>query len=554
MAAKKRTSRRASPSATVRRKRARKTTGTQPAARGTAAQKALSGKAARGKVMTLDVGLEALAATAAVVEKKEPRPYTTRYPISDEQFANLKESAVRSKAPKGAITASPDTGAKAEIAGAVTALIPVDAELAPSAAPTPSTSFAGIPTTGWIPPDCTMAAGPTHVLLSVNSSVAIHNKVGGGLVLQRTLTQWFGALATGLTVFDPKVLFDQHAGRWVLLAVAFQTNPNRSVFLLSVSTTSNPVGSWRNYTFDATRDGNTPTNNWADFPGLGVDTHALYVTANMFAFGGGFQYAKIRVIPKAGPYSGGAAPFFDFVRMRNPDNSLAFTIQPCHTFGAPQAEYLVNSRFPSGNSLTLWRITNPVAAPALTRTTVATSAYSLPPNADQQGGAPPLNTGDVRVLHAVFRGDSVWLALTTNRNWGLGNRASLHWFQLRAAANALVQEGIFGTRASHYFYPAGCPDNNGNFIIVFSRAGSTEFGSIGYTGRRAADPLGTLQPSALLKAGAAHYQALDSQGRNRWGDYNGVAADPSNPRVIWFYSEFASAVNTWGTWVGSSFF
>ena len=399
-----------------------------------------------------------------------------------------------------------------------------------------------------------MAAGPTHVLLSVNSSLAIHNKAGGGLVLQRTLTQWFGALATGLTVFDPKVLFDQHAGRWVVLAVAFRTSPNRSVFLLSVSSTSNPLGAWRNYTFDAMKDGSTATNNWADFPGLGVDAHALYVTANMFAFNGGFQYSKIRVIPKAGPYSGGAAPFFDFVKMKNPDNSMAFTIQPCHTFGAPQVEYLVNSRFPQGSSLTLWRITNPVAAPTLTRAAVATSQYSLPPNADQKGGAPPLNTGDVRVLHAVFRGDSVWLALTTNRNWGLGNRASVHWFQVRAAANALVQEGVYGTRAAHYFYPAGSPDNNGNFIMVFSRSSTTEFGSIGYTGRRATDPLGTLQPSALLKAGVATYQGLDSHGRNRWGDYNGVAADPANPRVIWIYSEFAAAVNTWGTWVGSSFF
>ena len=65
---------------------------------------------------------------------------------------------------------------------------------------------------------------------------------------------------------------------------------------------------------------------------------------------------------------------------------------------------------------------------------------------------------------------------------------------------------------------------------------------------------GTLQASALLKGGVANYVGLDSGGRNRWGDYNGVAADPANARLIWFYSEYASAVNTWGTWVGSSFF
>jgi hypothetical protein len=90
--------------------------------------------------------------------------------------------------------------------------------------------------------------------------------------------------------------------------------------------------------------------------------------------------------------------------------------------------------------------------------------------------------------------------------------------------------------------------------MVFSRSGASEFGSILHTGRRSTDPLGQLQASVLLKAGVAHYAALDAGGRNRWGDYNGVAADPANPRLIWLYSMFASAPNTWGTWVGSSFF
>jgi hypothetical protein len=525
---------------------------TRPRAGATTA--ALPGRGPRAKEMTLEMGPQADAAARTTEERRESRPYTSRYPIADEQFRQLKEAAVKAKVAKGDATAAADSGGKLEVSSTGAAVAAVDPSLEPSAAPTAATNFSGIAATGWIPPDCTMAVGPAHVMLSVNSSVAIHNKVGGAPVLQRTLTQWFANVVTGQTVFDPKLLYDQHAARWVLLAVAFKTNPNTSVFLLSVSATSNPLGVWRNYSLDASKDGVTPTGNWADFPALGVDASALYLTANMFAFGGGFQYAKIRVVPKAGPYGGGPAKYFDFVKMKNPDNTMAFTIQPCHTFGAPQVEYLVNSRFPSGTALTLWRITNPVAAPMLTRAAVPTSAYALPPNADQSGGGPPLNTGDVRVLEATFRGDSVWCALTTSRNWGLGNRASVHWFQIRAAANALVQEGVYGTRAAHYFYPAGCPDANGNFVLVFSRSGTGEFGSIGYTGRRATDPLGSLQASTLLKAGVAHYQALDSSGRNRWGDYNGVAADPSAPRLVWFYSEFCSAVNTWGTWVGSAFF
>lgn len=113
---------------------------------------------------------------------------------------------------------------------------------------------------------------------------------------------------------------------------------------------------------------------------------------------------------------------------------------------------------------------------------------------------------------------------------------------------------FFGAARFHYFFPASCPDNNGNMIMVISRCGPSEFGSIVYTGRRSIDPLGSLQASTMLKAGVANYVALDGGGRNRWGDYNGVAADPANARIVWFCSEFASAPNTWATWIGSSFF
>lgn len=514
---------------------------------------AQAGRSTKGK--EFDPTLESMAALAAtVVELNEPRPYTSRYPIPDEKFRELKQAAAKKMIAKGDATIAKDKGNKMELAGgAMAAFAPAGGPV--SAAPTGATNFAGITATGWIPPDCTMAAGPSHIVLSVNSSIAVFNKSGGAPLLQRTLTVWFSNVIQNATIFDPKLLFDQHTGRWVLLAVAVSQNPQRAAYLLSVSATGNPLGSWRNYSLNAMVDGTTATNNWADFPALGVDANNLYITSNQFAFNGGFQYAKIRIVPKAGPYSGGPATFFDFVRMRNPNGTTAFTIQPCHTFGAPQVEYLVNSLFPNGNSLTIWRLTQSGSTFSLTRTSVPTSNYSLGPNAAQRGNNDPLNTGDVRVLHAVFRSDSIWCALTTAHNWtATTNTASIHWFQIRAAAPALVQQGIFGSANVHSFYPACCPDANGNMIMVFSRSGTNEFGSIFFTGRKATDPLGSLQPSALLKAGVANYVAKDSGGRNRWGDYNGICADPSNPKGIWFYSEFASAVNTWATFVGSAFF
>jgi len=514
--------------------------------------KASKGRAVKGAMYKPDDAR--MSAAAFQVELMEPRPKTTtRYPISNEEFERLKAKAKAAKSTKLSAVAAKDSPKRRR--SNLKSLVPEAQGAEPVAAPAPSTNFAGISATGWLPPDCTMAVGPSHVLASVNSSLVIYTKAGAPL-LQRTLTQWFSNVAQGLTIFDPKALYDQHAGRWVLLAVAINNATKVSVHLLSISVSSNPMGGWRNYIFNARLNGAANTNNWADFPAIGVDNQALYITSNMFAFGGGFQYSKIRVIPKAGPYAGGPAPFFDFFNLKNLNNTTAFTIQPCHTFGAPNVEYLVNTLFPSGNLMTVWRIVNGGAAPVITRTQVAISPYSLAPNAEQPGGATQLNTGDVRVLHAAFRGDSIWTSFVTARRWTAGgpNRASVQWCQIRAAAPAVVQQGVYGAGTAHYFYPAMCPDANGNVTMVFSRSSTTEFGTIAYTGRRATDPLGTLQASAVLKAGVAKYVALDSGGRNRWGDYNGVAADPANGRVVWMYSMYASAVNTWGTWVGSSFF
>jgi hypothetical protein len=512
--------------------------------------KAVAGKASAG--VTYDPARALSRALMAAPEPKEPRPKTTtRYPISNEVFEALKVAAPRARLAAVSAVRSKDVKRRGAAPRALAALAPGSE---PAAAPVLSNNFSGITATGWLPPDCTLAVGPEHVLASVNSSLAVYTKAGA-VLLQRTLTQWFANVAAGMTIFDPKALFDQHAGRWVLMAVAITNNPKASLQLVSISNTSNPMGGWKNYRFDAMRNGNTLTNNWADFPALGVDNQALYITSNMFAFGGGFQYSKIRVIPKAGPYGGGAAPYFDFTGMKNADNSVAFTIQPSHTFGAPQVEYLVNTGFPSANFLTVWRIVNPTTTPVLTRTQVAVSPYSLAPNAVQRGGATLLNTGDVRALHAVFRGDSIWTSFTTAHSWGPGaNRAAVQWCQIRAAVPAVVQQGVFGASTADYYYPAACPDANGNVTLVFSRSGANEFGTIAFTGRRAIDPLGTLQGSVLLKSGVANYVGLDNGGRNRWGDYNGIASDPSNGRVIWVYGEYSSAVNTWGTWVGSAFF
>nr|MDQ3805878.1 hypothetical protein [Acidobacteriota bacterium] len=440
------------------------------------------------------------------------------------------------------------------------------APLAPAtaaAAPVLLSSFPGIPATGERPPDCTLAAGPSHVLVAVNASLAIYNKVSGQPLKRATLAAWFQNVISGAFIFDPRVLYDQHAGRWVVLAVARGPGARESWFLLSVSKTGDPLGGWWNYKINAKKSGALSIDYWADYPCLGVDNQALYLTADMLTFlDTAFVYSMLRIIPKAGLYQGGPLKLLDFIAMRNADGELAFTLQPCHTYGAPGVQYFVNSfwriyPFPpadSDNRLSRWALTDPTTSPRLTRITIPTARFRLPPDAAQKGGGLRLDTGDMRLLNAVYRGGSIWCALTTAHNWGFGNRAACHWFQINATNGFITQQGIFGWPTRDYFYPAVMPDSNGNMVMVFCRSSSAEYGSIGYTGRRASDPPGRLQDSAVLQAGVANYQFPDGNFRNRWGDYNGIGADPADSLRVWFYSMYALAEQRWATHVGSSKF
>jgi len=387
--------------------------------------------------------------------------------------------------------------------------------------------------------------------------VAIFPKAGGAALRQRSLSSWFSGVVQGATVFDPRLVYDAPADRWVLLATAYDANGS-SWFLLSVSQSGDPMAAWYNYALDARLDGNHPTTNWADYPGLAYDANALYLTANMFVWGGGYAYAKLRVVDKSTVYSGARATYQDFVGLRNGDGTLAFTVLPCQRVDGAGTQYLVNSLFPPAGAaarreITLWTVTGTPAAPALTQQTVATDPYAVPPDADQPGGAAPLESGDIRLLTACAQGNSVWTCLTTVQTWDDGtNAAAVYWLQIDAAAGAVQQDAVYGATGRHYLYPALVPDAQGNALLAFARVGTAENAALHVASRRHTDSPNALSSSSLVHPGSSPYTGFDSSGRNRWGDYLGVAADPQEAGLLWAYGGYAAGATTWATWVCSA--
>src|SRR5205823_3943100 len=123
------------------------------------------------------------------------------------------------------------------------------------------------------------------------------------------------------STFDPRALYDAARGRFVVLATA------ASYLTLAVSQTSDPTSLWCAYRL--TIDPSTAT--WADFPGLGMDSDFLFITANLFSNAdNSFRYAQLQAIPKNSAYGSTctAVTPITFPSLLNPGGGSAFTVQP----------------------------------------------------------------------------------------------------------------------------------------------------------------------------------------------------------------------------------
>ena len=497
--------------------------------------------------------------------------FINRFPVSIEEYESLKLEA-REHA-QGALAAEAEAEVQTDEEAPTLVGNPpedgpdgaLDAELAPASL----ASFDAIPQTAFRPPDCTLSVGPSHVMAAVNVDLVGYTKSGTQSFRWANFTAMFSpVLQQGVQLFDPKLAYDHYSDRWIVCIAGRRAAPQGSWILMGVSQTADPAGPYWIWATDATTDGPNASSNWSDYPMLGFDTRGIYVSTNQFGFGGGFSYAKVRIFNKAEMYAGGVGAthnirWWDFWNLQNPNGSKAFTVQPaCHFqgLGGNPSGFLVNSLFPSGNSLTLWTLANPLGlwtggAPTLTSASVSCRAYELPPAAVQKdGGTVRIATNDTRLLNAVFQSVSgtqrVWTCHTSKHSWAGDTeaRSVVQWYEIDVPSRAMTQQGAFGASGRHYFFPVVQTDIARNAYVTFGRSGPDEYGQLRHTGRRVADPAGQLQGSALVVAGQASYNG------GRWGDYFGIGRDPTDRRTIWSLGQYAGSGNSWRTRVASGRF
>jgi hypothetical protein len=402
------------------------------------------------------------------------------------------------------------------------------------------------------PPDANLAVGPSKVVAAVNLRWGIYDKFTGARQFEVKLNDWFDPVLgeTETFVFDPKALYDHHSDRFVLAAVARDGEEQQGSWVVAVSDDSNPFGLWW-----ITRIPHGVEGQWVDYPGLGVDENGIYLTANIFAFGGGFQRAKLVTIDKTPLYNGNSFTYWWFGDVRRHDGNRAFTIQPTHDMpstSTDSSQWLVSSHFDTGSKLTLYELRNPVTTPRLYRYGIDVPTYSLPPDAEQPGTTATLETVDARLWNAVYENGSVWTAHSINYDWdGDGDPdALLRWYEIDTSAKSLNQRRGWGRPNGDYFFPTVASDGNST-MITYNEAGNV-FPRIEVAGRTPDHTQNSLEDVAVIKYG----ESVAPSGR--WGDYSGIVVNPGVEGETYYtigeYANDEETTNDWESWVGSASF
>ena len=382
---------------------------------------------------------------------------------------------------------------------------------------------------GWVPPDTCGAIGRDHFVAAVNQNLSVYDRNGGQRLVNVGLQNFFNS--GGSSAGDPRVAYDHHSGRWIVIATDFGTR-----LWLAVSTGEDATGTWFKTSINLSQG--SDASFWPDYPTLGVDANGIYSASYMV----GGNSMSLFAIDKA-PLLAATPSLGTITAFRNLPWEGA--LQPCVTHGNPGRAYCISRR--SSTTLRLRYVQPPLTSPTLVQAgNVQVSGHGSPPTAPQQGSSTGIATNDWRPINAVYRNGSVYTAQTI----AVSGRAAIRWYEVDAASASLVQQGTISDPVKHYYFPGIAVNADDAVVVGFSGSDANTFVSSYYAGRVSTDPAGTLSAPQLLKAGAGPYDLVDGNGTNRWGDYSLTSVDPLDDRTLWTIQEHARADNAWGTRIG----
>jgi hypothetical protein len=465
------------------------------------------------------------------------------------------------------------------------------------------------------PPDQALCAGNGYIFEAVNDVARVYTSSGSAATPVVDLNTFFGyppaiirsgphAGERGPSLTDPVCLFDQGTQRFYFVVLTLDhvgttaTNNGNNHLDIAVSNTANPTGGWTIHSLPVQNNGTQGTPNHhcnngfclGDYPHIGADANAIYLTTNEFAFfGAGFYGSQIYAIGKNALTGGGPGAAALFNTLGAGPDGAGFTVWPATVPGTTYAtanggsEYFLSSRavFPddgTSTSIIQWTVANSSSlntstpAPTLSFATIPVNQYAVPPRAKQKLGNFPLsdciadttimpncntaiagiashnnasfgphqlNSNDSRFGQVVYANGKLWGALGTAITVGSEERAGIGYYVVNPSSSKLVLQGQAGEAGTDMTYPTVGVTDSGRGVISFTLTGDNDFPSAGYAPLDALVGMGDVH---VAQAGAGSWDGFTSYvvfgaGRPRWGDYGATAVMNGS---IWVASEYVA--------------
>lgn len=401
--------------------------------------------------------------------------------------------------------------------------------------------FPGIGATGYEPPDCDFAVGPSYVVDMVNVEIAFFNKANGTKLFQTSLNSFFASLNPTGSLFDPKAFYDKASGRFFVLCDETDSSTVSKV-LIAVSDDSDPNGVWYKYRVEAKLD-DSGKSYWLDYPGFGSNKDAVVVTGNMFQMGGnGVFGVEFIAIGKAQLLTG-AAPVISYLK----DNTV-FTVQPARSSDPTDPRLFLVTDY-GATALRMYAITGLPAAPIMTASNVTVPNWQLPTENARSAGGKNLDSFDGRIFGAQWRGGKFVTAHTVKDSGG--NRTMVRWYQINtgnwptSGAPSLGQSGnIRSSGSEDYHMPAIAINKFDDISVIFTRSSDSIVADLMIASRKSTDGAGQMGAPKRIETSTGNTYGGFS---NRWGDYFAATVDPSDDTTFWGYGEVGKQGSDWTT-------
>jgi hypothetical protein len=447
---------------------------------------------------------------------------------------------------------------------------PPDAGLQTSTLPLVSTTDGltfnglGANSPGWCqcaPPDTNGAVGgnlpngsPGQYVQWVNSEFDVYSKADGHSIMGPTqgnvLWTALGGPCFANNSGDPVAQYDKLNNRWVLVQPVFSGPP--FYLCVAVSKTSDATGLYNEYAFNV-------SNDFDDYPKLGIWSDAYYATYNLF--NGGFVGPLVCAMDGAKMRAGLAATEQCFMPAAIGDGLLPADVDGTTPPPAGQPEFILGFNTGTNNSLDLYKFHIDFAIPG---NSTFTGPTSLSVNAfgeacggfgaciPNPGGTVIDSLGDRMMYRLAYRNLGDHEALVTNHSVTAGNSTGVRWYEIRSPANnpVVFQQGTFAPDSSFRWMGSIAMDKSGDIAVGYSVSSSTLFPSIAYTGRVPGDTMGMMETEKVAFAGLGSQTDTSS----RWGDYSAMQVDPVDDCTFWYTQEYYPAGVTsfnWRTYINT---